>query len=56
MKYHCIPYERNPFFTGREPLLAELNAFFASALPLPLKIVALLGMPRVGKTGQERGR
>ena len=37
MSSHAIPYERNLFFTGREPLLAELGTFFASALPLPLK-------------------
>jgi hypothetical protein len=50
MSYHAVPYERNPFFAGREHLLAELDAFFTSALPIQLKIVALLGMPGGGKT------
>jgi len=48
--YHFIPYERNPLFTGRQFLLAELETFFVSDLPLSLKIVALMGMPGVGKT------
>ncbi|MBA2678448.1 MAG: ATP-binding protein [Ktedonobacteraceae bacterium] len=48
--YHAIPYERNPLFLGREHLLAELDTFFASALPIALKIVALVGMPGIGKT------
>ncbi len=48
--YHALPYERNPLFLGGEHLLAELDTFFASALPIALKIVALVGMPGIGKT------
>lgn len=50
MYHRSLPYERNPLFTGRERLLTELDTFFASVLPLPLKVVTLAGMPGIGKT------
>jgi hypothetical protein len=48
--YHNIPYDRNFFFIGREHILREIDSFFAPTVPLPLKIVSLVGMPGIGKT------
>ncbi len=48
--YYAIPYKRNPLFTGREHLLADLDTFFVRRPSLPLKLVAVIGMPGIGKT------
>ncbi|GHO80010.1 tetratricopeptide repeat protein [Ktedonobacter sp. SOSP1-85] len=46
-----IPYQRNPFFTGREILLEQLHAAFQREGDDPLKhSCALIGLGGVGKT------
>lgn len=47
--YWNVPYWRNPFFTGREAVLANLQKAFQPAQGLPL-IQALSGLGGVGKT------
>jgi tetratricopeptide (TPR) repeat protein len=44
-----VPYWQNPFFTGREDVLADLQRAFAS-LQAPLQAQALSGLAGVGKT------
>jgi nucleoside phosphorylase len=46
---HHIPYRRNPNFTGRENLLAELEATLASE-PHAALVQAISGLGGVGKT------
>ncbi len=46
-----VPYRRNPFFTGREHILRELQKkFFSSDTQLSACIQALYGLGGVGKT------
>ncbi len=45
-----LPYRRNPFFTDREDILAELHRFFASEQTPQTRIQALYGMGGIGKT------
>ena len=46
-----MPYTRNPFFTGREDALAQLNAAFASRQPVALtQPAAITGLGGLGKT------
>lgn len=45
-----IPYWRNPFFTGREDILVDLQSTFVSLLRSSLHVQALSGLAGVGKT------
>lgn len=47
--YWNVPYWRNPFFTDREDVLANLQRAFSPAQALP-RIQALSGLAGVGKT------
>src|SRR5437764_5061436 len=42
-----VPYERNPFFTGREHILTHIDKAFNKYQPQP---VALSGLDGMGKT------
>jgi tetratricopeptide (TPR) repeat protein len=44
-----VPYWQNPFFTGRENILTDLQSAFAS-LQATLRVQALSGLAGVGKT------
>src|ERR1700730_2229195 len=46
-----VPYPRNPFFTGREDLLALLHTHLAPSKPIALtQSYALHGLGGIGKT------
>lgn len=45
-----VPYQRNPFFTGREHLLLALRQTFLSAEKQTIQVQALSGLAGIGKT------
>jgi tetratricopeptide (TPR) repeat protein/cellulose biosynthesis protein BcsQ len=45
-----VPYNRNPYFIGREQLLENIRASLTSGQPTALTQVALYGLGGVGKT------
>src|SRR5579859_550238 len=45
-----VPYRRNPLFTGREALLAELHATFLANETTGVSIQTLSGLGGIGKT------
>jgi transcriptional regulator with XRE-family HTH domain len=45
-----LPYQRNPFFTGRETLLAQLHSLLAAEQATGLHTCLLYGLGGIGKT------